>query len=231
MNPATHNNPPSFHHSITGLFLAGIITATFWLSTNGWPVISYRELRYENVDRQEDFYSCGPAALATIFSDFFGVQVSENEFANFISHYSRQDPDNKSTKEIPENGVSMLDLKQASIKKGIPAKGYEIPKGNLGTILHELSLPVLIHLDTPDEHFVVAVTQVGQRIVLADPSWGMRVISLAELCRCWDGLVLAFAPNQRSADRVKVVIRQIQGKIVEGMKTLQLSKIFLWTLS
>lgn len=205
-------NSPSFNHPMAGLFLAGIITAAFCLSAGGWPVTSYRELRYEGVDQQENLHSCGPAALATVFSAFFGVEVSENEFA----------------KEIPENGVSMLDLKQASIKKGILAKGYEIPKGNLGTILRELSLPVLIHLDTPDDHFAVAVTQVGQRIALADPSWGMRVISLVELCRSWDGLILAFAPNQRSVDRARITILQIQKKIVEQTKTLRLSKIFLW---
>ena len=214
MNLPMHN-PPSFHHTIAGLFLAGIIAAVFFLSADGWPVISYRELRYEGVDQQENLYSCGPAALATVFSAFFGVEVSENEFA----------------REIPENGVSMLDLKQASIKKGILAKGYEIPKGNLGTILRELSLPVLIHLDTPDDHFAVAVTQVGQRIVLADPSWGMRVISLVEICRSWDGLILAFAPNQGSVDRARMTILQIQEKIAEQTRTIQLSKMFLWILS
>jgi len=213
MNLPAHN-PPNFHHTIAGLFLAGIIVAAFCLSADGWPVISYKELRYEGVDQQKDLQSCGPAALATVFSAFFGVEVSENEFA----------------REIPENGVSMLDLKQASIKKGIPAKGYEIPKDSLGIILRELSLPVLIHLDTPDDHFAVAVIQVGQRIVLADPSWGMRVISLVEICRSWDGLILVFAPNQRSVDRARMAILQIQNKIVEQTKTSQLSRMFLWIL-
>jgi len=231
VNSAARDSSPGFDHRITGLFLAGIAVVTFCLYADGWSVISYRELRYEGVDEQDNSCSCGPAALATIFSVFFGVQVSENDFVNLILYRSDQDPEDRSTKEISENGVSMLDLKQASVTKGILARGYQIPKGNLGTILRELSLPLLIHLDAPDQHFAVAVTQVDERIVLADPSWGMIVISLIELYRYWNGLILAFAPNEEGTDRARVVIERIQGKVVESAKTLRLSKMFLWTLS
>ena len=47
------------------------------------PVRSVKELREENVVIQRLDYSCGSAALATIFSYYFGDPVSEPEVIEY----------------------------------------------------------------------------------------------------------------------------------------------------
>src|SRR5690606_42021064 len=42
-------------------------------------VTPYRDLRYEGVIAQTDWYTCGPAAAATLLRYYFGLDVDESD--------------------------------------------------------------------------------------------------------------------------------------------------------
>jgi len=41
--------------------------------------LSYRELRYEKVIEQVEWYTCGPAAVATLLTYYYGLPTTEAE--------------------------------------------------------------------------------------------------------------------------------------------------------
>ncbi len=200
------------------------------VGVNAWPVTSYKELRYEYVNGQNTTGSCGPASLATLFSGFYGEEVSEEEVIEIMKPFFEDEiEDLEEGKQVPEGGVSMLDLKRASNQLGVPARGYDIPKGKLVEVIDILNSPVLLHLDDPDEHFVLAVGSFSSRVLLADPTWGLYLIGEERLFDRWDGLILAFAPGEPSAiknagDIVNQVTEIAAVKEISQLLTVE----FLW---
>ncbi len=194
-----------------------------------WPVKSYRELRYEHVRGQNTTGSCGPASLATLFSVFYGAKTTEEEIIELMKPYLADELEKLQEGELPEGGVSMLNLKQVSGKIGIPSKGYSIPKENFSTLLEKLKSPLLIHLENPDEHFVLAVGNLPAGVVLADPSWGIRIMAKEDLFTKWDGLVLAFATPDRYRDNSVNVTHLVKKRLKARDKIQDLSLEFLWS--
>lgn len=103
----------------------------------------------------------------------------------------------------------MLDLKKVSEDLGIAARGYEIPKEKLLEITKSLSTPLLIYLENPEEHFVLSLGGGSGMVVLADPTWGTRVIGKESLFDKWKGLILAFSPRPDYRERSEQVIEQV----------------------
>ncbi|MFW6111906.1 MAG: C39 family peptidase, partial [Candidatus Bipolaricaulota bacterium] len=195
-----------------------------------WPVKSYHELRYEHVRGQNTSTSCGPASLATLFSEFYGEDITEQNIVELMKPYLEEEIEKLKEGKLPEGGVSMLDLKKVSEELGFPAKGYEVPKENLPSIMRKLRVPLLIHLEKPDEHFSLAVTEFNGQFFLADPTWGVRAIGKGELFDRWDGLILAFSPRNDRKRLAQEVIERIKKKVEDKHQTQRISREFLWDL-
>lgn len=205
----------------------GIFTSS--VSLYAWPVTPYRELRYEYVNGQNTTGSCGPASLATLFTSFYGKEISEEEIIAIMKPFFEEElAAQEEEREIPEGGVSMLDLKMTSLGLGVPARGYEIPREKLGEVIEVLSSPVLLHLDNPDEHFVLAVGDIASKVLLADPTWGLYLIGLERLYERWDGLILAFAPGKAFVGNAGRVTDEITLLAAERIASQRLSMEFLW---
>jgi len=206
------------------VFVLGPFTA----STLAWPVDSYKELRYEHVRGQNTLSSCGTAALATLFSEFYGTEVSEEEIIELIKPYLEEEIEQLKEGKLPEGGVSMLDLKKVSRELGVPTRGYRIPKEKILAVMNKLRAPLLVHLDKPEDHFVLSFTGRRRKLILADPSWGVRPISKEEFFSRWDGLVLAFAPDSNYVDRARKVVDEISDHVEQRNLTGSLSRSLAW---
>ena len=195
-----------------------------------WPVKSYQELRYRFVKGQKSTNSCGTASLATLFSDFYGMEIEENKIIDLILPYLEEEKERLKKGEIPEGGVSMLDIKKVSEKLGISAKGYQLPKESFISLLKRLKSPVIIHLSKPNEHFVLAIDSIAKQVIVGDPSWGIRLFSRKELTKKWEGLMLAFAVSNSHTEKASTVISSLKNKLICRRKLQDFALNFFWNV-
>jgi uncharacterized protein len=144
------------------------------------PVISLLELRQDKVVLQELDLSCAAAALATLLTYQHGDPVGEREVARSLMRRSEYLARPELVAE--RQGFSLLDL-----KRYVDSRGYHgIAYGRLTMAdLIELA-PVIVPLSLlGSEHFVVFRGSREKRVLLADPAWGKRTMTLGEFFATW----------------------------------------------
>jgi len=163
--------------------------------------VSYREFRYEGVIGQTDWYTCGPAAVATLLTYYCDIPTTEVEALELAEGFMR----GMGLEPGPGRGINALALKQTLEAKGIPTKGFRVRPEDLRDYFARGGLPVIAHLTRPRKHFVVAVGMVGDQIVLADPSWGRSIIPFSTLVeeRGYSEVVLVPIPPPELIPRVR----------------------------
>lgn len=139
-------------------------------------ITPYRTLRYEGTIGQTSYYTCGPAAVATLLVHYYGQATTENEILE-LSEKAMAGSD----KKPEERGITALALRQALGSKGIRARGMRLTLESLTDYFQKGGLPIILHVTKPQMHYVLAVGTVGDWVVLADPSWGRRVQLLSAL--------------------------------------------------
>jgi len=128
--------------------------------------LAHRDLRYEGVVGQADWYTCGAAAVATLLTYYYGIDTTEAETLELAEGFMI------AAGRKPGQALTALALRQTLEAKGIPTRGYRVSPEALADYFARGGLPVILHLSEPQRHFVVGVGMVGDHIVLADPSWG-----------------------------------------------------------
>lgn len=158
---------------------------------------TYREMRYAGVVGQTSEYSCGPAAVATLLSCFYGLDVSESEVLQRAEEY-----DGAAGRELG-SGISAYALKRTLMDHGILTRGLIVSLDALVKHFEQRGLPLILHLTRPQKHYLVAVGIIGKHVVLADPSWGRRLLCVSELETelGFDGVVVAPMPPSALAER------------------------------
>ncbi|MGH6897587.1 MAG: C39 family peptidase [Geminicoccaceae bacterium] len=144
------------------------------------PVKSLLELRHERVMIQNWDLSCGAAALGTILKYQYDDPVSEREIAKAL--ISRDEYLENPSMVKARLGFSLLDLKRYVDARGYGGIGY----GKLE--LHDLieRAPVIVPISVAGySHFVVFRGIRGNRILIADPAWGNRTLTLDEFENAW----------------------------------------------
>lgn len=144
-------------------------------------VMSWRDIPFRTVVRQQYDYSCGSAALATLLRYHYGVHVGEGEV--FQSMFERGDQ-----ARIQQVGFSMLDMRTYLESQGFGADGLRLDLDRLAT----LDIPA-IALITHDNyrHFVVVKGISADRVLVGDPTFGLQTYTRAEFEEVWNGVVLA----------------------------------------
>ncbi|KAF0219112.1 MAG: peptidase C39 bacteriocin [Geobacteraceae bacterium] len=141
------------------------------------PVRSLQEIRQARVAQQRWDYSCGSGALSTLLTYYYGDKVSESAIIASILH--RTDPQ----KVRARGGFSLLDLKRFVESKGYEAKGYA------GLTLEELvamRTPAIVPVRIKGyDHFVIFRGLRGNRVVLADPSFGTTTMKPGQFQEIW----------------------------------------------
>lgn len=144
-------------------------------------VVSWRDIPFRTVVRQQYDYSCGSAAVATLLRFHYGVAVSEADV--FRAMYEVGDQ-----ARIREVGFSMLDMKLYLESRGFQADGLRLTLDRV----REIGAP-MIALITHDNyrHFVVIKGVSDGGVLVGDPTFGLQTYTRAEFQEVWNGIVLA----------------------------------------
>jgi uncharacterized protein len=144
------------------------------------PVRSLLEMRQESVVLQEWDLSCGAASLATLLRYQHGDAVTEKDVALGLINRPAyiEAPDLVRIRE----GFSLFDLDRFAESRGFVGRG-------LGALtLEDLvsRAPALVPIRTHGyNHFVIFRGQQGNRVLLADPAFGNRTMTVERFERIW----------------------------------------------
>lgn len=133
-------------------------------------------MRREQVVVQKWDLSCGSAALATLLVHQHGLSIQEDEIVRTILRTS--DPKRIRARQ----GFSLLDLKKFVALKGLQADGY----ANLSFSDLVAMAPAIVPTRLGGyDHFVVFRGVEDGQVLLADPAWGNRSLSVARFLAAW----------------------------------------------
>jgi uncharacterized protein len=138
------------------------------------------EIRQERVVVQEWDLSCGAAALATVLNYQLGDPVSEREIALGLMRRKEyvDDPALVSRRE----GFSLLDLQRYVEQRGYAGLGYGRLK--LDTLIERAPAIIPVSFNGYN-HFVVFRGIRANRVLIADPAWGNRTLTIDEFEDAW----------------------------------------------
>ncbi len=140
------------------------------------PVRSLSELRNSGVVRQHWDLTCGAAAIATLMTYQLGRPVTERQVT--LDMLRRTSP----LLVRMRLGFSLYDLKRYAASQGFEAAGY----GGLGLDDVVGMAPDIVPLRTHGfSHFVVLRGRSGDHLLLADPAFGNRTMSLPAFEAQW----------------------------------------------
>lgn len=153
---------------------------------------SWKDLRFENLIRQETDFSCGAAVMATIFNYAFDRQTTEQQV--LVNMLRIADPD-----IVRQKGFSLLDMKNYAQSVGYEAEGYRVDYATLQV----LEVPVIALLDIRGyKHFVVVRRTWPDRIAIGDPALGNRTMSRAEFETAWNDIIFVVAGEDYNPDNI-----------------------------
>lgn len=144
-------------------------------------VMSWRDIPFRTVVRQQYDYSCGSAAVATLLRYHYGLSVGEAEV--FQSMFDRGDQ-----ARIREVGFSMLDMRTYLESRGYGADGLRLSLDRLAT-LNTPAIALITHNNY--RHFVVVKGVSATHVLVGDPTFGLQTYTRADFEAVWNGVVLA----------------------------------------
>ena len=138
------------------------------------------------VKQQFDF-SCGSAALATLLTFHYGAPTSEQiAFAAMLEQGDAE--------KIRVEGFSMLDMKRYLATLGFESDGFEQP---LESLLEARIPAIVLITDNGYNHFVVVKGLRDGRVLVGDPSSGVRLIARERFEAVWKNRVLFVIHNRQ----------------------------------
>ena len=156
------------------------------------PVRNWKDMRFEGVVRQQTDFSCGAAALATIFNTAYGRRTTEQQV--LLNMFKIADP-----VVVREKGFSLLDMKNYVRAVGMTGEGYAVPY----TTLLQLRVPGIVLLNIKGyKHFVVIRRAENNFVHIGDPALGNRAMSRHNFERAWNGVVFVVLGEGYNPDNV-----------------------------
>ncbi len=157
----------------------------------------YRALRYTHVVGQTDWYTCGAAAVATLLTYYYADPTTEREVLEIAFK------ETQAAGKDPLKGLTALALKRALERRGYAVKAYRVNLEQLVAYFEAGGLPLVAHVTRPQRHFLVIAGLVRDprtrrpHLLLADPSWGRRVLEVEDLLhdKGFSGVVLLVVPK------------------------------------
>ena len=165
------------HSSIAILFLCGIVNtgmasevSLFTATLQGQiPIKTWKDLRDEQIVKQDLDYSCGAASVATIMNGFYGLDVTEAELLDRME---------------ADGAASFQDLAEVVQAYGLKGMGIALNFEQL----HQLKVPAIAYLKyRDDDHFsVIRSVNSDGSVSLGDPSWGNRRFTQQQFLEMWE---------------------------------------------
>ncbi|QPF73655.1 C39 family peptidase [Roseateles sp. DAIF2] len=155
------------------------------------PTTSLRELRFRSTIRQQFDFSCGSAAIATLLAHHYRHGV--NEQTVFEGMYRHGDQE-----KIKREGFSLLDMKRYLQTLGFEANGFEATLEMLG----RANIPAIALIQEQGYHHFIVIKGLRQgRVLIGDPSGGLRAMSQASFQQIWTNQILFVINNQQDRAR------------------------------
>jgi predicted double-glycine peptidase len=149
-------------------------------------VETFRQQRFRYVVPQRLDFSCGAAALATVFRYYYDDPVEEAEIIRAM--LLRGD-----AQRIRREGFSLLDMKKYAELRGYSTKGFRIEV----EVLERLAIPAIGLVSTRGyAHFVVVKGSRDGMVYVADPALGQRRIRQDEFVKEWSGVIFFIAKKR-----------------------------------
>lgn len=165
---------------VASLLAGCALSQSAWAIEPPRPVKSLVELRQDRVVIQEWDLSCGAAALGTILNYQYGDPVSEREIAKGLVSRDKY-LENPSLVKM-RLGFSLLDLQRYVEQRGYAGIGFG--RLELDDLIERAPLIVPVKLNGYN-HFVVFRGMRGNRVLIADPAWGNRTLTIDEFEDAW----------------------------------------------
>lgn len=160
-------------------------------------VVSWTELRDQNVVKQKQDYSCGAAAVATVLRYYWGQDVLEGDVLDTLSISLTP----AALEDRTKNGLTMADLKVVCDRMG-----YAAAVGKLDNLqkLSESKVPLVVSVKMGGtDHFVVYRGMAYGMVFLADPFRGNTRVAESDFVRYWnDNAVFVVAPEGKTSSAV-----------------------------
>jgi predicted double-glycine peptidase len=142
---------------------------------------SFKERKFRELVRQSTDFSCGAAAVATVFNYAYGRHTSEQQVLVNMLKVS-------DARVVRTKGFSLLDMKRYVEALGMRGDGYQVPFESL----YELKVPAIVLLDIRGyKHFVVLRKARDGYVQIGDPALGNRMMWRKEFETAWNGIVFA----------------------------------------
>jgi uncharacterized protein len=156
-------------------------------------VASYKELRERQIVMQKLDYSCGAAALATVFRYYWGADVGEENFLRLIPKLNLT---KEQVKDRIENGLTLTDLRDMA-----NLAGYQSSMGKVKfQELAEAKVPVIVGITIrKHDHFAVYRGTDGYYVYLADPIRGNIRLPICDFEKQWqkNAILVVAKPNAK----------------------------------
>ncbi len=132
------------------------------------PIVSWIEVRNQNLVRQNFDYSCGSAALSTILSHYYDMNITEEDILSDALKAKGVNQDLNAL-EGQGNGLSFYDLSEFVKVKNFKAIGMALGFEEL----KKLKIPVIVFVKIRKQEHFSALKKIDENYVyLADPSFG-----------------------------------------------------------
>ncbi|MET0338434.1 MAG: C39 family peptidase [Caulobacter sp.] len=141
-------------------------------------IVSWRDMPFRTVVRQQFDFSCGSAAFATLLTYHYGRLESEEGV--FKAMYDAGDQ-----AKIKALGFSLLDMKRYAESRGYKADGYRLTLDQLARA--QRPAIVMIKLG-PYSHFVVIKGIRDGKVLVGDPSRGLTSYTQESFRSVWNGV-------------------------------------------
>lgn len=152
-------------------------------------VMSWRDIPFRTVVRQEHDFSCGSAALATLLTYHYGLKTTEAD--TFQAMYAKGDQ-----AKIRKVGFSMLDMKHYLADHGLQSSGYKLTLDEVA----QAHAPVIALINVGAyRHFVVIKGVDHDKVLIGDPALGLKITTRAIFGKMWNGIALALDPPKSGA--------------------------------
>ncbi len=153
-------------------------------------VVSYRDMPFLTVVRQEYDFSCGSASLATLLRYNYGRDVDEPTIFKDMFQVGDQ-------AKIKKRGFSLLDMQKYLASIGYKSDGYRVSLDRYA----KAGIPAIALIRVGNyEHFVVVKGVRDGRVLVGDPANGLRAYTVPEFEQIWDGLVFIIHDEPHPTD-------------------------------
>lgn len=144
-------------------------------------VMSWWQIPFRSVVRQQYDFSCGSAAIATLLNYHYHHPMDERQ--SFAAMWRVGDRE-----AIKKVGFSLADMRAFLNAAGYRAEGFKLTMDQLS----QLRRPVIVLMDLEGfKHFVVVKGMQDGQVMTGDPMLGIVKYDIKDFQRYWNGIVLA----------------------------------------